>query len=186
MQSSPLCLASCHITFPSSQCLLPQHLALSEILKSVSPSTSVPHITSMSAEVLLYTGKCLCLTIRWPLGPRSIFTADMIRQPRAKVNTIVTSFALQQSAVLAPSTPIVLAVDNQDKLWLWVCCTFLVYHCGRTDDTTGTASIAGATLAAAAYIDGKLQLRKDLLDLWQVKRAQREWNQAGNPARQPF
>ncbi|THV98152.1 acetyl-CoA synthetase-like protein [Aureobasidium pullulans] len=42
----------------------------------------------------------------------------------------------------------------------------------------GTATVAGAAVAAAAYIDGKLQIRKDLRDLWNVKRAQFEWNRA--------
>ncbi|KAH0151845.1 hypothetical protein KCU86_g21559, partial [Aureobasidium melanogenum] len=42
----------------------------------------------------------------------------------------------------------------------------------------GTATIAGAAVAAAAYIDGKFQVRKDLRDLWNVKRAQLEWNRA--------
>jgi hypothetical protein len=39
---------------------------------------------------------------------------------------------------------------------------------------------AGAAVAAAAYIDGRLQITKDLRDLWNVKRAQFEWNRAGN------
>ncbi|KAG9519435.1 acetyl-CoA synthetase-like protein, partial [Aureobasidium melanogenum] len=42
----------------------------------------------------------------------------------------------------------------------------------------GTATIAGAAVAAAAYIDGRFQVRKDLRDLWNVKRAQLEWNRA--------
>ncbi|KAI5195275.1 acetyl-CoA synthetase-like protein [Aureobasidium subglaciale] len=48
----------------------------------------------------------------------------------------------------------------------------------HTHAATGTATIAGAAVAAAAYIDAKLQIRKDLRDLWNVKRATFEWNRA--------
>jgi hypothetical protein len=54
-----------------------------------------------------------------------------------------------------------------------------------THAPTGTATIAGAAVAAAAYIDGRLQITKDLRDLWNVKRAQFEWNRAGNLPTKP-